>query len=53
MRSTFIPPGGPHSAGNASDVEADPIEMCSPPRSGDVHVVDAPTEVGDAPNAAG
>ncbi len=39
----FIPPGVPHAAGNGGDVEAEVLEVYSPPRGQDFHVIaDAP-----------
>ena len=35
----FIPPRVPHSAGNGGDVEAEVLEIYSPPRGQDFHVI--------------
>lgn len=46
----FIPPGVPHAAGNGGNVEAEVLEIYSPPRGQDFHVVaDAPP----SPKSAG
>lgn len=48
----FIPPGVPHSAGNVGDADAVAIEIYSPPRGTDFHVVEPPTRVRDAVTSA-